>query len=136
MTLDAILQALIGGVLIGAGAATLILFNGTVAGISGITANLVEGRSGAGGWRIAFLMGLIAPALLLGLPGVDVTGSLPMLAVSGLLVGAGARVGSGCTSGHGVCGLANLSRRSLAATMVFMATAMLTIQIVRHGVPT
>lgn len=135
MTLNVIQSALVGGMLIGAGAATLILCNGAVAGISGITAKLMEGRAGPGAWRIAFLLGLIAPALLVGLPELDLAGSLPVLAVSGLLVGVGTRVGSGCTSGHGVCGLANFSRRSLAATLVFMATAMLTVQVVRHGVP-
>lgn len=135
MTLNVIQSALVGGLLIGAGAATLILCNGAVAGISGITAKLMEGDTGPGAWRVAFLLGLIAPALLVGLPELDLAGSLPVLAVSGLLVGVGTRVGSGCTSGHGVCGLANFSRRSLAATLVFMATAMLTVQIVRHGVP-
>lgn len=135
MTLNVIQSALVGGMLIGAGAATLILCNGAVAGISGITAKLMEGRAGPGAWRIAFLLGLVAPALLVGLPELDLAGSLPVLAVSGLLVGVGTRVGSGCTSGHGVCGLANFSRRSLAATLVFMATAMLTVQVVRHGVP-
>lgn len=135
MTLNVIQSALVGGLLIGAGAATLILCNGAVAGISGITAKLMEGHTGPGAWRIAFLLGLIAPALLVGLPELDLAGGLPVLAVSGLLVGVGTRVGSGCTSGHGVCGLANFSRRSLAATLVFMATAMLTVQVVRHGVP-
>ncbi len=135
MTLNVIQSALVGGLLIGAGAATLILCNGAVAGISGITAKLMEGDTGPGAWRVAFLLGLIAPALLVGLPELDLAGSLPVLAVSGLLVGVGTRVGSGCTSGHGVCGLANFSHRSLAATLVFMATAMLTVQVVRHGVP-
>lgn len=135
MTLNVIQSALVGGMLIGAGAATLILCNGAVAGISGITAKLMEGDTGPGAWRVAFLLGLIAPALLVGLPELDLAGGLPVLAVSGLLVGVGTRVGSGCTSGHGVCGLANFSRRSLAATLVFMATAMLTVQVVRHGVP-
>jgi len=135
MSPDLILNAAAGGLLIGAGAATLILTNGAVAGISGIAANLVHGRAGAGAWRIAFLLGLMAPALLVGLPPVEIAGSPLWIAASGLLVGVGTRIGSGCTSGHGVCGLARLSRRSLVATVTFMTTAMLTVLIIRHGVP-
>jgi len=127
------LQSVLGGALIGAGAAVLILFNGRVAGISGILGRVLHGDPGTGGWRIAFLSGLLLPALLLG-PGVGgLQASWPLLATAGLLVGFGTRLGSGCTSGHGVCGIANLSPRSLAATGVFIGVAVLTVFLVRHG---
>ncbi len=93
----------------------------------------VRGVFGAKGWRIAFLAGLVLPAALLGLGTIDFPQGLPMLAVSGLLVGLGTRLGSGCTSGHGVCGLANLSPRSLVATSSFMIVAAATVFLVRHG---
>ena len=127
------LKALYGGFLIGGGAAMLLLVNGRIAGISGIAGNLVRGSAGDGAWRVAFVVGLVAPALLLGLGNVGFAGGLAWTAASGLLVGFGTQVGSGCTSGHGVCGLANLSVRSLVATLTFMATAMITVFIVRHG---
>ena len=129
------LHAFIGGLLIGGGAAVLMLFNGKVAGISGISGNMLRGAVGEGAWRVAFLLGLVAPALFLGLSQVEFAGGLTWLAVSGLLVGLGTQIGSGCTSGHGVCGLSNLSVRSLVATLIFMATAMLTVFVVRHGLP-
>ena len=128
-----LLHSLLGGALIGAGAAVLLLRNSQVAGISGITASVLRGETGASGWRLAFLLGLIAPGVLVGLDPALMRDSLPVYAVSGLLVGVGTRVGSGCTSGHGVCGISNLSPRSLVATMTFMATAMLTVALVRHG---
>jgi len=124
-----------GGLLIGAGAATLLLFNGRVAGISGITANAVSGQLGPAAWRLAFLLGLLLPAVVVGLGPTSFAGGSPWLALSGLLVGFGTQAGSGCTSGHGVCGLANGSTRSLAATLAFMAAAMLTVFIVRHVLP-
>ncbi len=122
-----------GGLLIGAGAAALLLLNGKIAGISGIFENVVRGVFGAMAWRIAFLVGLVLPAALLGLGTIDFPQGLPVLAVSGLLVGFGTRLGSGCTSGHGVCGLANLSPRSLVATLSFMLIAAATVFLVRHG---
>jgi hypothetical protein len=127
------LQSLVGGLLIGAGSAVLLLANGRVAGISGIAENVLKGAVGEQGWRAAFLIGLILPAAVLGLGPVQQAGGPVLLAVAGLLVGFGTRLGSGCTSGHGVCGLANLSRRSLVATLTFMAVAMLTVYVVRHG---
>lgn len=130
----ALLNSLLGGLLIGAGAATLVLFNGRVAGISGITASAVRGQLGPAAWRLAFLAGLLLPAIVFGLGRPSMAGGWPWLALSGLLVGIGTQFGSGCTSGHGVCGLANLSARSLTATLTFMAAAMLTVFIVRHGV--
>jgi uncharacterized membrane protein YedE/YeeE len=129
------LHAFVGGLLIGGGAAVLMLLNGKVAGISGITGNVLRGAVGEGAWRVAFLVGLVAPALFLGLPQIAFAGGLAWLAVGGLLVGVGTQIGSGCTSGHGVCGLSNLSMRSLVATVIFMATAMLTVFVVRHGLP-
>jgi len=128
-----LLRALCGGLLIGAGVAVLLLVNGRVAGISGIAANVLRGFLGPQASELAFLVGLLLPAVFLGLGESTMAGGLPVLAVSGLLVGFGTQMGGGCTSGHGVCGIAHLSRRSLAATAVFMATAMLTVAVVRHG---
>jgi uncharacterized membrane protein YedE/YeeE len=126
-------KALAGGMLIGAGAAILLLLNAKIAGISGILGNTIRGVFGAKGWRIAFLLGLVLPAAVLGLGKIEFAQGLPMLALSGLLVGFGTRLGSGCTSGHGVCGLSNLSPRSLLATLVFMTVAVATVFLVRHG---
>jgi len=122
-----------GGLLIGAGAATLLLLNGRIAGISGILDNTVHGIVGAQGWRVAFLLGLVVPAAVHGLGAIRFTQGLPVLAVAGLLVGFGTRMGSGCTSGHGVCGIANWSVRSLFATLTFMVSAALVVFVVRHG---
>jgi hypothetical protein len=132
MTVD-LWKSLLGGMLIGSGAAALLLLNGKIAGISGIFENTVTGVIGAQGWRIAFLIGLVLPATILGLGPIVFAQGLPMLGVSGLLVGFGTRLGGGCTSGHGVCGLANLSPRSLLATLTFMTVAMAAVFIVRHG---
>jgi uncharacterized membrane protein YedE/YeeE len=127
-----LLHSLLGGMLIGAGAAVLLWRNRQVAGISGITASVLRGDPGASGWRLAFLVGLVAPAIVANLDPSLMSGSLATFAVSGLLVGVGTRVGSGCTSGHGVCGISNLSPRSIVATLTFMGTAMLTVAIARH----
>ena len=128
--------ALAGGMLIGLAAALLILFNGRIAGISGILGGLLRPRSGDLGWRIAFLAGLIGTPLLWqlwqALPPVQVDAGTPALIVAGLLVGVGVRYGAGCTSGHGVCGLSRLSPRSLAATCAFMAAGFLTVYLLRH----
>ena len=135
MTLADMMPQIAGGVLIGLAAALLILVNGRVAGISGIFGMVLGGGVGAGQWRTAFLAGLLLPALWLITSGATVTmeGGWPLYAVAGALVGAGTRLGSGCTSGHGVCGIANLSPRSLAATLTFMLMGMLTVWLVRHG---
>jgi len=125
--------SLCGGLLIGAGAATLLLLNGRIAGISGILDNAVHGISGAQGWRFAFLLGLVAPAATYGLGAIRFTQGVPVLAVAGLLVGFGTRMGAGCTSGHGVCGIANWSVRSMLATLTFMVSAALVVFVVRHG---
>jgi len=119
--------------LIGAGAAALLLLNGQIAGISGIAENAVRGLFGKNGWRIAFLLGLVIPAAVFGLGPIEFAQGLPLLAASGFLVGFGTRLGSGCTSGHGVCGLSNLSPRSLLATLTFMTVATATVFLVRHG---
>ncbi len=133
--MDAYLPPLAGGLLIGLSAALLLLLNGRIAGISGLVAGL--GRPGER--RIAdaaFLIGLVLGpplyALLAGdWPVMRIAAGLPVLALAGLLVGFGTRLGSGCTSGHGVCGLARFSPRSLAAVLTFLATGMLTVALVR-----
>ena len=134
MTSAIALQALGGGLLIGAGAALLLLLNGRIAGVSGILANAIEAQAGEQGWRVAFLLGLVVPALVIGVGHPQLPGSWMMALFAGLLVGVGTRLGSGCTSGHGVCGIANLSLRSLVATATFMLAAMVTVWLVRHGV--
>ncbi|WP_267226554.1 YeeE/YedE family protein [Dyella silvae] len=126
----------IGGVLIGLSAVLLMGTLGRIAGISGIASGLVAGASDRG-WRVAFMVGLIAgPLLLLLLRGESGIGapqvSLPWMAAAGLLVGFGTRLGGGCTSGHGVCGMARLSPRSLTATMVFMVVGVATVFVMRH----
>ncbi|MDN2716276.1 YeeE/YedE family protein [Janthinobacterium sp. SUN120] len=128
--------SLAGGMLIGLAAALLILFNGRIAGISGILGGLLRPRRGDLGWRIAFLAGLVGTPLLYSLwqalPPVQIDAGTPALIVAGLLVGVGVRYGAGCTSGHGVCGLSRLSPRSLAATIAFMAAGFLTVYLLRH----
>ena len=129
-------SALTGGAMIGLAAALLILFNGRIAGISGIMGGLLGWRKEDIFWRIAFLAGLIAAPLAFSLaaplPAARVDADFPTLILAGLLVGAGTRYGSGCTSGHGVCGLARLSPRSLAATASFMLAGFATVYTVRH----
>ena len=131
--------SLSGGLLIGAGVAVLLLLEGRVAGISGIVGGIFRGTFGEFGdaaWRIAFVLGLVAAPLLfasvMALPESRIDASPPLLALAGLLVGFGSRLGSGCTSGHGVCGLARLSPRSLAATLTFMAAGFATVFVLRH----
>ena len=131
--------SLVGGVLIGLSAAVLMAANGRIAGISGIVGRLLPPYSddGAAG-RVAFVAGLVAaPLLALAVTGAPVaqtvSDSPPLMIAAGLLVGFGSALGNGCTSGHAVCGLARFSRRSLVATLVFMATAAATVFLVRHG---
>ncbi|ACL57296.1 YeeE/YedE family protein [Methylobacterium nodulans] len=131
------LPALLGGLMIGASAALLLVLNGRIAGISGILGGLLPSEPGETGWRIAFLAGLVlAPLVYAGLggtlPPVTVAASYALLALAGLLVGFGARLGAGCTSGHGVCGIGRGSPRSLVATGVFVAVAVLTVFVTRH----
>ncbi|MGT2480812.1 YeeE/YedE family protein [Methylobacterium oryzae CBMB20] len=129
--------ALLGGVMIGASASLLLLLNGRIAGISGILGGLLAPLSRETGWRAAFVAGLVlAPPAYTGLggsvPPVTVGASFPLLILAGLLVGFGARLGAGCTSGHGVCGIGRGSPCSLAATGTFMAVAILTVLVVHH----
>lgn len=128
--------ALAGGLLIGLAAAAFVLVNGRIAGISGILGGLLRPVSGDVAWRIAFLAGLVAAplayALFAPLPAVRIDAGAGTLAAAGLLVGLGTRYGSGCTSGHGVCGLARLSPRSLVATVSFMAAGFATVFVLRH----
>ena len=129
------ITALAGGALIGLSAALLLLVLGRIAGIAGILGGLLSGERENLMWRAAFVAGLVAAAagLLAGRPGaVEVTGNWPLLIAGGLLVGVGTRMGSGCTSGHGVCGLARGSKRSLAATAIFMTVAAATVFVTRH----
>ena len=130
-------SALVGGGLIGLAAVLLMLLNGRIAGVSGIAARLLAPRRGDVAWRVAFLLGLlVAPAAfrVFGrIPFPRVEAGFGTLVVAGLLVGLGTSYGSGCTSGHGVCGLSRLSPRSLVATLAFMAAGIATVFIVRHA---
>lgn len=128
-------SALIGGILIGAAAVLLLALNGRVAGISSIAGGLLRPGPDDVGWRITFIVGLVIGAGLYALPaGVPlvIEASLPVLVIGGLLVGFGTQLGSGCTSGHGVCGIARLSKRSILATVTFMAAAIVTVALTRH----
>lgn len=124
--------ALAGGLLIGLAAVLLALLNGRIAGISGILSGLLRPWQGEWPWRLAFIVGLLAATLLVARPEIHIEASTPMLIMAGLLVGFGTRLGSGCTSGHGVCGLSRLSMRSLVATGLFMAAAVVTNYLARH----
>ena len=130
------ISAAIGGALIGLSAVLLMLFNGRVAGISGILGGLLNTQASDRAWRVTFIAGLIAAPLAVGAAGYAVPvpqlPGLVVIAVAGLLVGFGTRLGSGCTSGHGICGIARLSPRSLAATMVFMASAIVVVALTHH----
>lgn len=125
-----------GGVLIGAASALFLLGNGRIAGISGIVGGLLHPAAGDLAWRIAFILGMIAAPLAFTLaapmPEIRVDAGTATLVIAGLLVGVGTRYGSGCTSGHGVCGLSRGSPRSLAATAAFMAAGFATVFLVRH----
>jgi uncharacterized membrane protein YedE/YeeE len=128
--------SLVGGLLIGFSATLLVLGNGRVAGISGILGGLLDTTSRDRLWRAAFVLGLFAAPwafkFFASLPAVTIAASPPVLIVAGLLVGIGTRYASGCTSGHGVCGLSRGSVRSLAATATFMAAGFLTVFVTRH----
>jgi uncharacterized membrane protein YedE/YeeE len=131
--------SLAGGVLLGVASAVFILLNGRVLGISGILGGLLPPRAGDAGWRVAFLLGMLAAPLVFGLlapagfvqaPRIDA--GLGAIVAAGLLVGLGTRYGSGCTSGHGVCGLSRLSPRSLVATLAFMGAGFAMVFVIRH----
>jgi uncharacterized membrane protein YedE/YeeE len=137
------ISALFGGALIGLASVLLMLLTGRIAGISGILGGVLV--AGGGGkalqdkmWRLAFMAGLIAAPVIGGfvgwpLPEPAMPASWLVVVAAGLLVGFGARLGGGCTSGHGVCGIARLSARSIVATVIFMASAIVVVAIVRHG---
>ena len=130
-------SAAIGGALIGLAAVLLMLFTGRIAGISGIAGGLFNPRTDDRLWRLAFIAGLIAAPLAAALVGHAVPmpqmpGSMITIAVAGLLVGFGTRLGNGCTSGHGICGIARLSPRSIAATLVFMVAAIVVVALTHH----
>lgn len=122
--------------MIGLASALFLLLNGKIAGISGIVSGLLQPVHGDLAWRIAFVVGLVASPLVLGatrpLPEVDIEAGYPLLVTAGLLVGLGTRYGSGCTSGHGVCGLSRRSPRSIVATAAFMFTGFATVFVARH----
>lgn len=123
--------ALLGGVLVGVGLAVPLLVNGRVAGVSGMLASTFPMR---GGWPVAFLLGLVAGGVVLSRVApdtvqFDVARSLPSLLIAGVLVGFGTRLGGGCTSGHGICGVSRLARRSLVGTMVFMVTGAVVVWV-------
>ncbi len=128
--------SLLGGVLAGAASALFILNNGRIAGISGILGGLLNPRKDDIIWRIAFLLGLIAAPtitfMFMPAPEVTIEAETATLIIAGILVGVGTRYGSGCTSGHGICGLSRLSPRSLIATLSFMAAGMAVVFVMRH----
>ena len=129
--------ALAGGALIGLAAALFVLFNGRIAGISGLLGSLlVRGGEGRGEEALCLLGVLLAPLLwqvFAALPAIEFQGGWLSLLLAGLLVGVGTRYGAGCTSGHGVCGISRLSPRSLVATLAFMASGFATVYVLRHG---
>jgi uncharacterized membrane protein YedE/YeeE len=129
-------SALAGGALIGIAAAMFVLLNGRIAGISGVLGGLLKPVRGDVAWRFAFVLGLIgAPlvyAVFASLPHLRIDAGYAALVLAGLLVGVGTRFGSGCTSGHGVCGISRLSPRSMAATAAFMVTGFVTVYFTRH----
>jgi uncharacterized membrane protein YedE/YeeE len=131
-------SGLIGGLLIGLAAVLLLLLNGRISGISGIVGGMLATKSSEVGWRVVFVAGLLLGAFIYMLAAggaipVRVQASLPVLVAAGLLVGFGTRLGSGCTSGHGLCGIARLSRRSIVASAVFFGVAMLTVFLTHHA---
>lgn len=132
--------SLAGGLLLGLASALFILLNGRILGISGIVGGLLKPKAGDTTWRLAFLLGMAAAPLAAYLllpsgliPTPRIEASYALIAAAGLLVGVGTRYGSGCTSGHGVCGLSRLSPRSLVATLSFMGAGFLTVYVIRHA---
>ena len=131
------LSATAGGVLIGISVTLLLLFNGRIGGVSGIMNGALFAPKGDRIWRLTFLAGLVLGAFIFHLLAPDFTVlrqgyPLLLLGLGGFLIGLGTRIGGGCTSGHGICGIANLSIRSLIATLTFMATGMITVYTIRH----
>jgi uncharacterized membrane protein YedE/YeeE len=133
-----LISALLGGVLIGLASVLLMLLNGRIAGISGILGGALTISARDKIWRLAFIAGLIVAPIIIGLSGhplpePQMPTSWVLISVAGVLVGFGARHGGGCTSGHGICGVARLSARSIVATAIFMITAIAVVTIMRHG---
>jgi uncharacterized protein len=130
--------SLVGGALIGASASALLVVNGRVAGISGMLGGLVRPRAGEWGWRLSFVAGLVAVGVAFALfrpelvPSIPLGARLPWIVAAGLFVGFGTQLGNGCTSGHGVCGISRLSKRSIAATLTFMFTGALSAYAGQH----
>jgi uncharacterized membrane protein YedE/YeeE len=127
----------IGGILIGLAAVLLLVGNGRIAGVSGIVGGLLRRASGDVSWRVLFLVGLWLGALVYGaargrMPEVQLVAPWPFMLAAGFLVGFGTRMSGGCTSGHGVCGIARLSKRSVVATVIFMMTAIATVFVTRY----
>lgn len=132
-------SAVIGGALIGLSAVMLMAFNGRIAGISGLFSGAFSSAAGDRAWRRFFLIGLIAAPIIYTLsvkvaPEFGITSSLPVIVVAGILVGFGTRLGSGCTSGHGVCGMSRLSLRSMVAVALFMASGAITVALAKLAV--
>lgn len=129
-------SALLGGMVIGMAITILIRFNGKIAGVSGIVGGLFNFKESDVVWRVVFILGLlVAPSLwqlFFTLPDFHIKTDYGLLVLAGLMVGFGARYGSGCTSGHGVCGVARMSPRSIVATLIFISTAIITVYFVRH----
>ncbi|GAL31105.1 probable transmembrane protein [Vibrio variabilis] len=128
--------SLLGGMLLGVSATLLLLFNGKIAGISGIVGRIYKAKTGDTSWRVLFVLGMVFGGVLsakwLGIAPAEMVVSTPLVIVSGLLVGIGTKLGNGCTSGHGICGMGRLSKRSIAATMTFMGVAMVTTFVMLH----
>lgn len=138
MTFATIAAAVTGGLLIGSAAGLLLILSGRIAGVSGMAARALKIADRGPPWlqAVSFVLGLqggaLVVALAVGVPGIVITSSIPLLIAGGLLVGFGTRLGNGCTSGHGVCGLARLSPRSIAATGTFMAAGIASVFVLRH----
>lgn len=130
------LMSLAGGILIGLSAVLLMAVNGRIAGMTGILSGIIPPFSADWAWRAAFLAGAVVAPLAFILAGgtveFSVPVSMPVLVAGGVIVGIGVYFGSGCTSGHGVCGIARLSPRSIAATVIFMVAAVATVYVIRH----
>lgn len=131
------IPSLLGGMVLGVAAALYVLLHGRILGISGILSGLIHPKKGDWSWRLGFTLGLLTSpflaALFFGiLPVVEVNADWMMVIIAGLLVGFGVQYGSGCTSGHGICGLSRLSPRSLVATLSFMAAGFIVVFVIRH----
>jgi len=129
-------SSLAGGILIGLAASMMILMNGRIAGISGIVGSISSAHRADVPWRVAFLIGLVVSPFIYSIigemPVLNIEASNLQIVIAGLLVGLGSRYGSGCTSGHGVCGIARLSVRSMVATVVFIGAGIVTVYVTRH----